>query len=305
MESLALQIWKFVSAHVSLCSDSSVTLWLQGDSESSLLDVVETGFRIGLPPRVHSPRHHLRVHHRIAVFDILPGEQTPDGPIPEWRITSVVSQMDILRFLAANMASLVDQEEEANARADKFGCAGTVASMHASLQELGLVHGAAAVVTVTAFTPTLVVLATVHKAKLSGVGIVASNDQNAPLLATLSASDVRGLTPDRFGALSLPVGAFLLLMHPESTPPGGPRSNKVTWEDALLGQFPPPVAEGRWEDALAGLRSQTVRCAPEASLREAVELMVRGGKHRVYVCDATGRAVGVVTPTDVLRLVVE
>ena len=27
-----------------------------------------------VPPKLHAPHHHLRVHHRVAVFDILPGE---------------------------------------------------------------------------------------------------------------------------------------------------------------------------------------------------------------------------------------
>ncbi len=31
------------------------------------------------------------------------GEQTPDGPVPEWHITDIVSQTDVLRFLAARI----------------------------------------------------------------------------------------------------------------------------------------------------------------------------------------------------------
>ena len=27
-----------------------------------------------VPPKLHAPHHHLRVHHRVAVFDILPGK---------------------------------------------------------------------------------------------------------------------------------------------------------------------------------------------------------------------------------------
>ena len=46
-----------------------------GDTESNLLEVVESGFRVGVPTKLHAPHHHLRVHHRVAVFDILPGER--------------------------------------------------------------------------------------------------------------------------------------------------------------------------------------------------------------------------------------
>jgi hypothetical protein len=109
-------------------------LWFKGDTESNLLEVVETGFRVRVPPKLHAPHHHLRVHHRVAVFDILPGEQTPDGPVPEWHITDIVSQSDVLRFLAA--------------RIDKLD-----AAFDRSLEELGLVTRD--VQTITACTPTL------------------------------------------------------------------------------------------------------------------------------------------------------
>ena len=84
-----------------------------------------SGFRVGLPPKLHSPHHHLRVHHRCAVFDILPGEDTPDGPIPEWRITDIISQTDVLRLLVSKMDSLAAED----------------AGMNASLSALGLVQG--------------------------------------------------------------------------------------------------------------------------------------------------------------------
>lgn len=33
-----------------------------------------------VPPKVHAPQHHLQVHHRVAVFDILPGGQRRTAP---------------------------------------------------------------------------------------------------------------------------------------------------------------------------------------------------------------------------------
>jgi hypothetical protein len=62
------------------------------------------------------------------------GEQTPDGPVPEWHITDIVSQTDVLRLLAANVGRLD-------------------AAYGASLASLGLVNHS--VQTVTADTPTL------------------------------------------------------------------------------------------------------------------------------------------------------
>ena len=72
--------------------------------------------------RVHHPRAHLRVQHRVGVFDIVPGEHdTPDGRIPRWRITNVLSQSDVLRLLVQHAPQL-----------DPY--------FHNTLQELGLVR---------------------------------------------------------------------------------------------------------------------------------------------------------------------
>jgi 5'-AMP-activated protein kinase regulatory gamma subunit len=262
-------------------------LWYRGDRESTLYEVVQSGFRVGLPPKVHSPLHHLRVHHRIAVFDILPGEETPDGPIPEWQITDVVSQTDILRLLAAKMDILAVKDQ----------------GMSASIAELGMIQGSDAVSTVTADTPVILILARMHKEKLSGIGIV--GQPGGKLLGNLSASDLRGLTPEKFGALALPVGAFLLMMHPSNGGGGGGKAGielNVTYEDALVDQLPEAVKEGRWDEALA--RLPLLSCSPASTLRETIELLVDQGKHRLYCCGESGQAVGVVTPTDILRAVV-
>jgi CBS domain-containing protein len=255
-------------------------LWYKGDRESSLYEVVAAGFRVGLPPKVHSPHHHLRVHHRIAVFDILPGEETPDGPIPEWQITDVVSQTDILRLLASKMDVLAVKDQ----------------GLSATIAEFGMIQGIDNVATVTAETPTLSALAMMQKEKLSGIGII--GHAGGKLLGNLSASDLRGLTKEKFGALALPIGAFLLMMHPAEKKEG----INVTYEDALLDQLPEPVKEGRWDEALAGL--SLLCCTPATTLKQAIELLVQHGKHRLYVCEESGHAVGVVTPTDILRAVV-
>lgn len=252
---------------------------MQGDPDSTLYEVVESGFRVGLPPRVHSPQHHLRVHHRVALFDILPGEQTPDGPIPEWRITDIVSQSDVLRYLASQMDDLSKHD----------------AGLSATLADHGMVQGANELATVTAATPALIALAKMQRERLSGLGIV--NKPDGQLLANLSASDLRGLTPERFGALALSVGAFLLFMHPRNAR----EAAAVTYEDALLDSLPAPVKEGKWEEALGGM--PLICCTPATTLREIIDIFVRYGVHRVYICQGEV-PVGVVTPTDVLRAII-
>lgn len=270
--------------------------WFRGDTASTLLEVVRSGFQVQLRPHLqqdHSPgssprqrplqsSYSQRVHHRIAVFNILPGEQTPDGPIPAWRVADVVSQTDVLRLLASRVEAL----------------AATDAGYARSLRELGLVQGAQGVATVPASMPALAAFALMHRQHLSGVGVTAA--EGGGLLANLSVSDLRGLTPERFGALALPVGAFLLFIYRGGG--AGGSGLDFSWDDVLLDRLPPAVKAGRWTEALAGL--PLVRCSPEATLREALLLLVHAGKHRVYVCEeGSATAVGVVTPTDILRAV--
>lgn len=198
-------------------------LWFKGDADSNLLEVVLDGFRVRTPPGLHSPRHHLRVHHRIGVFDVVPGEETPDGPVPEWRVSHVVSQTDVLRLLSARMASLD-------------------ASFGKPVSELGLVQGPDAVRSVPASMPALSAFAYMHRHGLSGLGVTAA--PGGALIGNLSASDLRGLTADRFGALALPVGAFLLLQHGKG----------VAWEDAVAGDLPAAVKVGFcWVPPMVGL----------------------------------------------------
>eukprot|EP00887_Chlorella_sp_A99_P000079 scaffold16.g79.t1 len=231
-------------------------LWYKGDAESNLLEIVESGFRVSPIRKTQTPSQHLRVHHRVAVFDILPGEQTPDGPVPEWRITDIT---DVIRFLAAH----VDRLDRAF---DK------------SVSELGMVQGAAEVATVSAGTPVLAAFALMQRRGLSGVGVTAA--EGGPLISNLSSSDMRGLTGDRFGALALPVGSYLCLM----------RLGGLSWD-----------SEGRWAEVLQPL--PVLSCRPSSTLKEVIRQLVDHNRHRVYVVDDSDRAVGVVTPTDVLRLI--
>lgn len=271
-----LSISELQSVGVEFCSRrlSSVLhggdLWYKGDAESNLLEIVESGFRVSPIRKTQTPSQHLRVHHRVAVFDILPGEQTPDGPVPEWRITDIVSQTDVIRFLAAH----VDRLDRAF---DK------------SVSELGMVQGAAEVATVSAGTPVLAAFALMQRRGLSGVGVTAA--EGGPLISNLSSSDMRGLTGDRFGALALPVGSYLCLM----------RLGGLSWDSVITEQTPSAIKEGRWAEVLQPL--PVLSCRPSSTLKEVIRQLVDHNRHRVYVVDDSDRAVGVVTPTDVLRLI--
>lgn len=75
----------------------------------------------------------------------------------------------------------------------------------------------------------------------------------------------------------------------------------ISWDQILLDDLPPAVQEGRWAEVLSVL--PLVSVTPDTPLREAIQKLVENRKHRVWVVNGEGKAVGVVTPTDVLRLV--
>ena len=103
----------------------------------------------------------------------------------------------------------------------------------------------------------------VHAIGIIGVG---STGQGR-LLYNLSASDLRGITPDTVHLLREPVEVYLERLR-ESDPTSRPR-NLVT-------------------------------CTPDATLIEVMELVLRSRVHRVWVTDQQQRPLGLITLTDIL-----
>ena len=87
---------------------------------------------------IHTPRPTPRTTPHRTAPHCTAGEQTPDGPVPEWRITDIVSQTDVLRCLAVHLDSGGSLDDDA---------------FDWPLSRLGLVTGDVA--TVTGSTPTL------------------------------------------------------------------------------------------------------------------------------------------------------
>jgi predicted transcriptional regulator len=56
-----------------------------------------------------------------------------------------------------------------------------------------------------------------------------------------------------------------------------------------------------WRNALSAI--SLVNCGPDTTFKEAIGQLVDHNKHRLWLTDAQGLAVGVLTPTDTLRLV--
>lgn len=214
--------------------------------------------------------------HRLAVFDALAGANNGGGPPA---LTAILSQSDVVAALAA--APLQDWGGAANAPADAAATPGRSSS----------------VVSVPADTPALAAFATMRSAGVPGVAVV--DPTTGALTGHLSASDARVLSPGTFGALSLPVSAFLaqrpLLAASATDTAGG--------AGALADVVAKAAAAGT---ALLGGPQSGSRAArlltavPGLGLRPAAAALAASRVHQLYEIDGEGKPVRVVSVSDVL-----
>lgn len=269
-------------------------MWYRGDIKSTVFSLIKDGFRVQnntttttsptSPPPSSKLDHASRVHHRIAVFDVVPGEQTADGPIPEWRVQDIISQMDILCHFVTHAIMHEDDIDE--------GWRRSVGEWKDCLPSMATGR----VCQVHCDVPTLTAFSIMQQQGLSGLAVV---DPSGKLCGNLSVSDLRGITADRYGALALPVAVFLLFIHPSISAGTG-----LDWETVLLGKYPTGAEElEQWLVENKGV--PLVACREGTPLKDVVVMMVEERKHRVYVLNDKGIAVGVITPTDILKLVLE
>lgn len=282
-------------------------LLLAANEGVSLLDVVRDGLLRGGTGGGGAPCH------RVAVYEFegagggdeesgavtatagagLPGEAAPafacasGAPLPpgadptEVRITGIVSQSDVVRFLA------------------RAGCAAALTT------PIGAVPGlvSSPVVSVPADMPAALAFASLFSSEgvVSAAAILETRGPGAGTFAgTLSSADLRGMRPDGLEALAAPVLAYL------STRPARPNPHVAkTEEDLGSGPAKSPSAWGvRAPDAGPGAHPLRAEVAgPDTPLGEVVELLAASGAHRVYVCGDDGRPSGVCTLTDILRVV--
>jgi CBS domain-containing protein len=149
-----------------------------------------------------------------------------------------------------------------------------------SLEDLGLVLDTSSkeprgVLCCDDATPALDAFGLMLSHGMSALGVRSSH--SGALVANLSVSDLRIVLPDRFGVLALPVRAFLELQ--------------------TAGGFGGSHVRGH-----AAPRLVTVRA--DATLMDAMRAIVDHGLHHVFVVDADGAPLAVVSCTDVLKLIV-
>ena len=184
----------------------------------------------------------------------------------EIRILAIVSQSDVISFLAKHVDRL-----------------GPLAAT--PVADTGAVTSP--VVAVPDSMPAAMAFASMFAkgAPVSSAAVLASRGPDAgTLIANISVSDLRGLRPAGLAALAAPVLTFL---RTKAAPGAGSGEAAAAWG----------VRAG---DSEADVRPVSV--PPGAPLGEVLRLLDEGRRHRVYVCDASGRPDGIVTLTDLLRL---
>ena len=170
---------------VTVADGGDRALLYQAGPGHALLDVMRDQFlggRGGAAPAPGAARLSPVVH-RVAIFD------------GHGAITSIVSQLDVMRFLLRQRGGALPE---------------SLAS--ASLADLGLLSGRPPVMTVDPHTPTLLALRSMLEAGVSGAAVVAPGG-GGEMMANLSISDLRAVQPSHLSALALPVAEMLAVVH--------------------------------------------------------------------------------------------
>lgn len=227
-------------------------LWmLSTGDESSLMDAVLESFRV----------QDRFVHHRLYVCAPSAGRmvRSPSqkttvinasqkgaaAPTANGlKVTHVVSQSDVVRLLYDNRSAFS-------------------AGLSQTVEQLELDAGA--VLTVPASLPVLAAFGHMARDRKSSLGVT----EGGKLVGNLSASDLRGLTPEDFPLLLQPAGEF------------------AKRAAAKAGGAPAPLV--------------TVKLS--STFEEVLAALTQHHLHRVYVVDAEGAPVSIITLTDVLRLI--
>ncbi|KAG2484172.1 hypothetical protein HYH03_016986 [Edaphochlamys debaryana] len=270
--------------------------------EATLLELIMYGFLDPKRRGMHEGENQSRVVHRVALFD------------SSGTITSVISQSDLCRFLSQHVAEL-----------------GPLALR--TMSDLG--WDCKPVVSCTPETPALDAMRAMVAAGVSSLAVVTPHahhgdghpaagqpgqaaagqaaGQAAPggkggrLLGNFSASEMRTMTAEHFGALSLPVGEFLALEHDTEWVAA---NRERMEEEGVLGSaahafIQDRLRRGRPHAPGEELGQRLIVATPGTSLAEVIHLLVRHRIHRVYVVDEHEIPRGIVTCTDILRAVVE
>lgn len=248
-------------------ANDGALLRARADGSMSLLEVVRSAFlRNGAARPVH----------RIAVYDAPDGDDddaddaAAGAPV---RVTAVVSQSDVVAFIARHSPAGLGPL----ARIPVGDIEDLVSSPVAAVPQ----DMSAALALASLFQ---------SDCPVSAAAVVATQGAgtHGALLADVSLADLRGLTPADVGALATPVLDFLATRHPP--PARSPTGAASAWGVKA------PDAERRRDVAAA-------KFPPGAPLGSVVAALAASRRHRVYIVDGDGRPDGILTLTDLLKLI--
>ncbi len=229
-----------------------------------MLQIITDGF---LSP----PAAGVAACHRLAVFDFgAQGQaETPlEATTQPIRILAVVSQSDVVRWLAAHTPSLGDLPR-------------------ATLSDLQLLPKP--VCCVGADDPAVEAFQAILAAGLPAAGVHNGAGHDA-IVGALNLADLKGIVAEKLGVLALPVGEFLAVRFATvwaSAHGMGVEAGGLARRDTLLQQH------------------TLVRAAPHDTFGQLLRLFVSKHARAVCVLDDHSKPLSVVTPTDIMRVITD
>lgn len=235
----------------------------------SLMELVLYGLLDPKRRAMHAGEYVNEVVHRVALFDAA------------GRITHIISQTDIIRFLLRNSDKLGDIIK---LTVENLGFVGKkVEAVHPEMSALEAMN-------------------LMNKKKISSLVVV---DGNKKVIGNFSISDMRTIMAEHFGALSLPVGEFLALEHGTEF-----LGYARVLDEEVVGSaghrfVTDRVSRARPRTPGEEVGQRMILCTPDWTLLQVMEALVNNRIHRLYVIDSEDRPTGIITCTDILRKVVE
>ncbi|KAF8058362.1 cysG [Scenedesmus sp. PABB004] len=238
-------------------------------SKTTLMEVVLHGLLQPKDRGSHTGRHIISgTVHRVGIYDT------------HFRLTNIISQTDIVKFLHMNPDALGELGGQ-------------------TAEELGWT--ARPVVSLGPDVSAIEAMTLMNERQINAVAVV---DGVGKIIGNFSVSEMRSIMAEHFGALSLPVGEFLALEH--GTEFQG--YSHIHEQEVVASKghkfITDRIARARPRTPGEEVGQALVLVTPQTPLLEVIDKIVSNRIHRVYIIDDAERPVGVVTCTDVVRLVV-
>uniref|UniRef100_A0A383WDK4 CBS domain-containing protein n=1 Tax=Tetradesmus obliquus TaxID=3088 RepID=A0A383WDK4_TETOB len=238
-------------------------------AQTSVLDVIVNGLLNPKERGAHQGKHIVTgTVHRVAIYD------------NHFRINNIISQTDIIKFIFMNKGELGDLATKTAA-------------------ELG--WASRPVVTLGPDVSAIEAMLLMNQKQISALAVV---DGVGKIIGNFSVSEMRTIMAEHFGALALPVGEFLALEHGTEFQGYSHIHEQEVVQSKGHKFITDRIARARPRTPGEEVGQNLILVTPQATMIEILDKIVSHRIHRVYVIDELERPVGVVTCTDVVRLII-